>query len=299
MEFYAWACEAFEREAYDVYNMAADSKFMATEGAGTWVVTKIKNGWQVVVSLAKQIWGYICDVARAVGTGFMKILGAIKKFPKFVYLKASYAAWVVKQAANIKAVMGLHKDMDAVSRELDILSSKLGTSQDNIDQLREEIANYDKKVEWLNKQRKKYDLDKDGEANESFMADYAMEADEGDGSDNKKGTKVNIGGILEAIKSLGNSCKAKLEANKKTTAKVQKEVEAAASNGDQVADSADENATEKVQAESKKQSAFTALLRIFNKIGAFFTAPIRWVNHIIAKIREGRAAVNSDWDYTE
>jgi membrane-associated HD superfamily phosphohydrolase len=300
MEFYTWACEAFERETYDIYRISGDARFMATEGAGTWVADKVKAGWARVVEIAKKVWTWFKDAVRSIPTIISKLFAKIKGLPEEIHLKREYASWVKEVTQKLKTATELSKEIDDVTKQLlDGISRTTEHGKNATPESAEKIENYLKKCKWITEQYTKLIADEINEnvaadkkrmGMDSFLSAIAMEADgDNDASEQQKGIKIRLTELKPLIVNLGKRTAESTKKNEQCMAKVTTELEkvakeatSAAPAGDATGDASETG--EGAEAAASKQRLWSKVVNAFSVLGGILMKIPKWLASLPGKI---------------
>jgi hypothetical protein len=286
MESYLIALEAFEKETQEVYLDYMMGTFMATEGIGSSVATKVKQGWEFI----KKIFRQIRDTAKRIGR---MILGALKKFfnvvkrcPDEIVVDDPEVAAYVKLAAAV--LDGDSDDMLTVDKLMERYRTLVNT-------LTEQTSRTDATMDEVDK-----GLDKMKALQELYDTRYKKLTQKGDEikSDDespkeKKRIKINIGGLKNRLLRNGKKAEAQAKANEKEISDTEAKLDKVAADAEKASD--EEGAS--VEEQTKKQGIFSKLLRLIGSIGNFIKSIPSRIASLFSKLMSFRSKAKvEDYD---
>jgi hypothetical protein len=286
MESYLIALEAFEKETQEVYLDYMMGTFMATEGIGSSVATKVKQGWEFI----KKIFRQIRDTAKRIGR---MILGALKKFfnvvkrcPDEIVVDDPEVAAYVKLAAAV--LDGDSDDMLTVDKLMERYRTLVNT-------LTEQTSRTDATMDEVDK-----GLDKMKALQELYDTRYKKLTQKGDEikSDDespkeKKRIKINIGGLKNRLLRNGKKAEAQAKANEKEISDTEAKLDKVAADAEKASD--EDGAS--VEEQTKKQGIFSKLLRLIGSIGNFIKSIPSRIASLFSKLMSFRSKAKvEDYD---
>jgi hypothetical protein len=286
MENYERALVAFEMETNELYLDYVMGTFMATEGVGSSVALKVKNGWETIKGFFRKIKEIIITAANGIATAAQKLVNIIKRCPgemesddPEVVEFMKYAVSVLDDdAEGMVTVEKLTERLLKLSAELTQKSCDINASLDDIERTLKEFEQV--RVEYEKRYTK---LTKNSKATDSFTA--ATEAE---------GRRFNIQGILNRLHRNSKKVDAQAKANKQNINKVEDAINQCAKEGEGAAGEGDSNA---VEHQTRKQQALSKILRFFSMVGSFIKSIPSKISGLFSKLMSFRSKAKvEDYD---
>jgi hypothetical protein len=299
MEFYTWACEAFERETYDIYKLSRDESYMAVEGFGAAIGGKIKAGWARLLEIWEHIKTWIGDAARAVAGWFRKIFDKAKALPNEISLKVEYAKFVKESTDRINKMLKETGSVDKAFEELEAIARHCSLGDYAKENAEETVANWEKKQKWFEDEKNrllKIEVDawKKDQGLDSFLDTIAMEAEEGDDEASGGKVKTNLSGFKSVISAIGRAVSKRMDAARTSINKIGEHIKERSKKKPEQAALPEVGSgqlavrDEDTEKESWLQRILSRIMKILNGIAGTLASIPKLIGSLISKIFSGR-----------
>lgn len=276
MNAYLTALESFENETRQIYGDFVLESFAPT-GAMESIGNRVQQAWNTLKELAHKIWEVIKEAGRKIKGAIGKIVGMIRKSPDVVVADSKDVTVLNNEADDIL------KQMNEKANQFKEVSDAAWEAVEN-DEPEAAVSVIDRIKDLFSKANDSFTESAEEQAKDFFsrLCESALEADEGEAEKPKETKKFNVGAIKQKIAKAASFASDQLGKVEQLVSKITQKI-----NSHKPED--DENAGE----ETKKQGAWSRILRALGSFANFFRSIPSKASALFGRIfKKGGATVN-------
>lgn len=274
MNAYLTALESFENETRQIYGDFVLESFAPT-GAMESIGGRVQQAWNTLKELARKIWEAIKAAGRAIRSGISKIVGMVRKSPDVVIADPKDVTVLNDEADDIL------KQMNEKANQFKEVSDAAWEAVEN-DEPEAAVSVIDRIKGIFSKANDSYVAEEQAKDFFTRLCESALEADEGEAEKPKATKKFNVGAIKHKIAKAASLASDQLGKVEQLVSKITQKI-----NSHKPED--DENAGE----ETKKQGAWSRILRALGSFANFFRGIPSKASALFGRIfKKGGATVN-------
>jgi soluble cytochrome b562 len=286
MESYVRALESFERETQEVYLDYMMGTFMATEGIGSSVATKVRQGWQWVKDMAHKVAHAVKVAAKAIGEAIQKFFRMLRRCPDEIETSRDQ-----EMSQFMRGALALLDSDSSDSLTVEKLMERYTQVADELAQNTKDIPEGD--LDAIDAATK--DMQQLRSAYDERYKKLVPEKDNGEEEESSKKPrrKFNIKAFINRLFRNGKKADEKAKDAEKQIAKIETSIAKAAD----AATNASEEEGDSVEHQTKLQRALSKVLRFFIWVANFFKSIPSRIAGLFSKLMSFRSKAKvEDYD---